>query len=1124
MKTLVRCLAIYALVCLCLPARAAETFALSYKAQKGQVSRHSSQGSLTMEAGGNRVNIEAKEVQKITITDVKPDGTITMEQSTESEEVRFNGQTMPAGEPNKNVSTIIIRKDGTLVSFKMSEPGEDKTQARMFVATTPVFREQPVGVGDKWSVDYKADSDAGTRPGHADYEVLGTEKTGGTDTLKLKITYHETEGSPALTATSTVWVEKASGDTVVADTEIENLSMGMGGMTAQASGKMHDERISGSPIGGGKPAEPAKEKTIDDIVKDYTKVPGLFPLYRKTEAGRETVYLEIREDQLDKLMMMEVTASTGTASQIVAGDPINDIVFKFVKRPDNRVLMVTPNISFRAPEKTPMARAVRRSFADGYLEAFKIEATQPNRKSLLINVSDLFRSDVAQITAQLGGIFSLLGMPGAGGYVMDRDKTYVVSMKNFPDNLVVETAYHFTKGMGGGLAALMGGQTLPDPRSLPLNVIYNVFPLPDNGYKPRLADPRVGYFLTEYQDFGTDDKYDQQVRYIVRWDMEKADPRAALSPPKKAIVFWLDNAIPLEYRDAVRAGLLRWNKAFEKVGIKDAIVVKQMPDNADWDHADMRYNTIRWVTSPENGYAVALFRINPLTGQILNANITVDSNLVRFTKLERSHLVDPASYFEDAPAPTALSMDPRRCQFGAGAMEQAWFGQMALNMLAPPGSKAEEKAYINSFLSEVVSHEMGHIMGLRHNFIASTYHTLDELKDENTIKNTGISASVMDYNPFNIAALRQRGVDYFQPTIGPYDIWAIQYGYTPIDSRTPDGELYKLRDIASRCNEPGHAYQSDEIADMFDPAVVRFDLGKDPLGYWTRMLQTSRFMLMHLSERVPRKGESYWEFTRDFERLLGLYTRAAAVASRYVAGIHVNRNHKGDPGEQPTMAPVDAASQRRALDLLNTYVFAENAFSFPTGFYKKLIGDPFPSMDIMSLLAGGSSQEFNVRDQMASIQRAALMRLFSPAVLRRMSNNEFKTGSSGDELTLPVLFHSVRDAVWSELPERRNVSNLRRALQRAYLDSTIDMCLKPGLVTEDARMLAWDQLRTLKGRIAAAQSGWYDEYTRVHLDESLMRINRALDAKQIVSTPGTTQTSLLQLLMGGEQKQQAILP
>src|SRR5206468_3578493 len=208
----------------------------------------------------------------------------------------------------------------------------------------------------------------------------------------------------------------------------------------------------------------------------------------------------------------------------------------------------------------------------------------------------------------------------------------------------VETQYHFA---GSGRGADEPGQA--DPRSLPLRVSYTIFPLVDHGFKPRPFDARVGYFETNFQSFDDDAKDDTTVRYIYRWNLEKADPTAKLSPPKKPIVFWIDNAIPVEYRDAVREGLLTWNSAFEKIGIKDAIVVKQMPDNADWDHADMRYNTIRWVASPGNGYAVALFRVNPISGQILNANITVDANLVRYTKLEKQIVVDPTALFADQP-------------------------------------------------------------------------------------------------------------------------------------------------------------------------------------------------------------------------------------------------------------------------------------------------------------------------------------------------------------------------------------------------------------------------------------------------------------------------------------------
>lgn len=1127
MKHAVRAMAVLALISLAGWARAADDkVVVTYKAKAGEVVRGKSEGTLHMEFGGQKVTMDMKEVEKVTFTTVAPNGDLTMERVTESEEMTINGNKAPSEDPSKDKSTVVIHKDGTLVSYKNSNPESDKDHlaVRLFVASSPIFPETPIGVGDKWSSTTKADSDLGSRAGKADYEVLAAEKKDGVDTLKIKMVYADTEGTPALHSTGTLWIEKATGDAVSGDYDIEGMSMDMGGAQASGTGKIHTERLSGTPIGGGKAATPEakKEKTIDETVKDYEKLPGFFTLYRKKDSGRETIYLEMKESQLDQLMMLETTASTGTSSQVVAGDPIDDLLFKFVRRADDRILMVVPNYNFRAPAGSPLERAVRRSYADAYIESYKIEAEQKDRKSILINISDLFRGDISQISQRFSGGGGLLAR-GGGGYSMDRDKTYIMSIKNLPENMVVETAYHFTKGGGGGggLASLLGGgDVLADPRSIPINVVYTLFPLTDTGYRPRIADPRVGYFLTEFQDYTDDSQDDQHVRYIFRWNLEKQDPKAALSPPKKPIVFWLDNAIPTEYRAAVGDGILRWNKAFEKIGYKDAIVVKQMPDNADWDHADMRYNTIRWVASPNNGYAVALFRVNPMTGQILNANITVDANLVRSIKLERQKAVDPATYFQDPPL-TAMS-DPRKCDMAGEAMEQAWFGGLAVNMLAAAGQGLDEKAYINSFIRYVVSHEFGHCLGLRHNFVASTYHSLDDLKNEKLLTDSGITASVMDYVAFNISALKHPGVDYWTSTIGPYDMWAIDYGYRPIQATRPEGELPKLRGIASQDNLPGHAYQSDELADTIDPAVVRWDLGSDPLAYWSRNLEVSRYLLLHLGDRLPKKGESYWTFTRDFNTLLGMYARAAATASRYVGGIHINRNFRGDPGEKPTQAPVQAAEQRKALSLLNTCVFSESAFNLPRSYYGKMAADPFGGMDILSMLTGSSSEEFPIRDTIAGVQRAALARLFSPAVLRRVVNNEYKVGDAETALTLPELFHSVNGAVWSELDSGKNVGTLRRQLQRSHLDTMIDLCLKAGGGPDDARMLAWDQLRQLKRRIAADRSRSHDEYTQVHLDESLMRISRALDAKQMLGSQSSSSQSLLQMLLGTDAQKQAL--
>lgn len=1156
---------------------APEKFTLAYKAQAGRTKRMKSEGTMNVEAGGNKLTLEVKQTEKVTFASVAPSGNITIEDKTESMEMSVNGQKQEMGDDEQDeTDSVTIRPNGTIAAYKSGNESKEQgaLSARMEAATRPVFPAKAVAVGDTWSHEYTGDADMGTRDAKADFEVLAVETVGGVETVKLKMAYAESGASPTISGKGTIWVEKTSGDTVSSDYEVENVPLGPGDGQVLASGTMHDERTEGGPLAAkddAKPAappkagaagpakaddtkkdgekkeeakkeEPKKEKTIEEIVKGFEKTDGLITLYRKREAGKDTIYAELREDQLNKLMMLEATAATGTSEHIVAGDPINDIVFKFVRTPDEKIQMVTPNVWFRAKEDTPIAKAVRRSFADGILASFKIEAKSAERKATLVDVSDLFKGDIAMLSVYFSrGGGAIPGMPGGGGFAMDRDKTYVASIKSFPDNLVVATQYHFMKGAprsGGDFSA-----TLADPRSAPVVVNYNVFALPsESDYQPRLADPRVGYFTAEYQSFDDDSKDDQIVRYIYRWNLKKKDPSAALSEPVKPIVFRLDNAIPHEYRDSVRDAILMWNKAFEKAGFKNAVVVEQMPDDADPnEHADMRFNTIRWVVSPDSGYAVALFRVNPLTGQILNANITVDANLVRYTKLERSDFVEPAVAFDlgaNGPSLSPFSMglpsassphgilthrhDLRRCTLAADKMQEAWFGHTALSLLSANGLlKVQEKDYINAFLREVIAHEMGHVVGLRHNFIASAESDMTKLANAAWVREHGTTASVMDYNPFNLAALKTKDTDYFSQTVGTYDQWAVKYGYTAIpDAKTPEAETPTLKQIARDNTKPGHQYQSDEIADQFDPLVARFDLSADPIAYHKKTMQVSRHLLVNLDKRLPRNGESYYEFTRAFQRLLGTYSRAAGTASRYIGGLHVNRNHKGDPNEKPTLVPVDVAKQKEALGLLNTYIFAPNALSFPEKYYLHLTVKPD------GFEGFGKQQDFPVRDQISNMQRSALRRLFSGSVLTRVANNEFKMNADPARcLTMPTLFKSVSGNVWAELSGKQDINTMRRQLQRSHLDLMIDLATKPAMgVPDDGRMLAWNQLRDLKTKLAAAKAAGaaQDEYTRIHLDESLLKVSRALDAKLMLGGgESSSPMSLLQLLLGQEAAKKA---
>ncbi|MDJ1177727.1 zinc-dependent metalloprotease [Roseofilum sp. BLCC_M91] len=858
-------------------------------------------------------------------------------------------------------------------------------------------------------------------------------------------------------------------------------------------------------------SEEAKSpKSFDELIAETQKEDGVFTLY-KTE-NNEKLYLEIAPEQLNRNFLCVMTLSSGIGEGfLLNGMPIGEILFQ-LRHVQDRVQFVVPQTNFRTDPGDPLARSLQEGFSDSVLYSLKIESIHPERKSLLINATNLVMGE-----EDLSGLSTFLPYLLNGAYSVSPDSSYITEAENFPENLEIEALYGFR---GGGFMSL---PSLPDSRAFNLAVHYSFSPLPTGNYRPRLADERVGYFLTAYKDFGNSDRRDPFVRYINRWNIQ----------PGKPLVFWIENTIPLEYRDAVKEGILMWNEAFAQAGLPQAIEVRQMPDDADWTPADIRYNVVRWSSSFEPMfYGIGPSRTNPLTGEILDADILIDANVVRLIKGQYQTLVNPDagggqqqsllqtfcqatlenSYLRGVDLsdeleakkdrlsgfPLAQSLLDRDVCFANEFNRQLAIGATSLSLVQNVlPSSPEMENYVQQFIRFLVAHEVGHTLGLRHNFHGSTLLSPEELQNPEITRTLGMVGSVMDYVSPNLAPPGKPQGDYFPMKLGPYDVWAIEYGYKPLNAISPEAELRELRQIAQRAAEPELAYGTDEdFISGLDPAVNIFDLSSDPLTYAQWQFENAQAMWSRLNRRSPAPGESFSEMRELFDTVFIYYFRNAMNLPLYVGGQSFNRHYAGDPNGGLPFQPLSVEKQRAALAAINEYVFSAEAFEFSPNLLNQLAPSrwshwgAFP--DLFEL-------DYPISDRLLLLQKVVLRSLLSPTRLSRLQDLELKTDATEEVLRLPELFATVQESIWTEVIDGdiANLSSIRRALQREYVSVLSNISLRQVRVPEDAVTLAWYNLRELEDQInhtLRRRGRGLDTYTKAHLEKTRDRIAKVLDA------------------------------
>ncbi|MBE8967149.1 zinc-dependent metalloprotease [Nostocales cyanobacterium LEGE 12452] len=839
---------------------------------------------------------------------------------------------------------------------------------------------------------------------------------------------------------------------------------------------------------------------FNGIVNRIDKLEGLFTLYCSEDSGK--VFLELKPEQLNKNYLAIVTLESGVGeSGIYSGLPLSDFIFYF-QRVNNRLHFVVRNLKFRT-NSIPEQRSLARSFSDSVLYSLQIATIDPKNKNILIDLNELLMQDFT-------GLAPLLKYSLQADYRLDARKSYFGDVNSFLENVEVDSIYGFSSLEGSNLI------TVPDSRALTLKVHYSFSQMRENnGYIPRLANDRVGYFTTDFQDFSNNNAHESFVRYINRWHLEPSDPNVPLSPPKKPIVYWIENAVPLEYRDAIREGVLMWNKAFEKAGFQNAIEVQQMPDDANWKPADVHYNTIRWFNSLDAGFAKGPMRVNPFTGEILDADIIVDANMVRLVQQEYHALgtnpcQEKAEGREDegkfldrffASSSSAFFFSSESC-YGMESSNQAAMGALALSMLPNTISSSETmKEYVHQYLRSLIAHEVGHTLGLRHNFHGSTMLAPQELNNTEITHTKGLVGSVMDYVPVNIAPQGVQQGDYFPRVIGPYDEWAIEYGYkrfpsTALEVTIPESEKSFLDQIALASPQPELSYATDEDIWDINPLANVWDMSSDVLLYSQWQMDNARFMWQRLDNGYLSKGESYSNLRLKFNRVLKYYFRNATLLSKYIGGQSFRRLHTSNDAAW-AFVPVSLLKQRQALTKLQEYVFAEDAFSFSP----QLLNQLAPSRwGHWGSSAPNNRLDYPIHDRILGFQSMILRSLLDSDRLNRLQDIELKT-LAGEALSMPELFDTLQTGIWTEIfapGEPKSISSIRRSLQREHLNILLQMMLGTTNTPEDGRTLAWYKLRQLQKAIDARlkQLGEsLDVYTLAHLEASGDRITKALNAQ-----------------------------
>ena len=780
-----------------------------------------------------------------------------------------------------------------------------------------------------------------------------------------------------------------------------------------------------------KPEQTAEEKkdkkngkkeyeTIEEFIEDgeYEKLEGFMNILHETE--KDKYYLIIEKNKLNKEFIYFTYILNGPQAVGASGGSLGEgyiLEFRMFKD-DIGLYKINTKFTYDEPNKITQSKLT--NIIEAFMGRFKVEVKEEDR--FLISADKLFLSEIlTSVTPNIPREYAEYYDLNLGK--LDKEKTYIADIRNYPKNTAVEINYGFFNAKPKPSASV---DAVADKRYTFISARHLFVEMPDDKFEPRVADQRVGYFSQKVTDLSTYDTYPAR-DLMNRWRLVKKNPDAELSEPVEPIVFWVENSTPEEIRPFVVKGIEGWNAAFEEAGFKNAVVAKIQPDDAEWDAGDVQYNVVRWASTPSPRYAGYGPSIaNPRTGEIIAADIVQEFNAIK-----------------------------------RGYTYRKLWGY------------SEDKDPLEQWIVSLTMHEVGHTLGLRHNFKSSWIYDADEIHDTSITGKSHIG-SVMDYDPINIAPEGKEQGNYFPHAPGLYDRWAIKFGYTP---NLSDSER---EEILSQSVLPELIYGTDGDAmgspgSNIDPRAKRYDLSGDPVKYTSERIDVINSKIKELPSIYLTEGETSTEFRSTFFSLTREKGRFMEGVSRLIGGVYSNRVVNGQEGITPFEA-VAYDDQKNAMNLISTKLLSNNAFTFDPEILKYLQSEKRAAYS-----PSRGNEDPQLHDLVLGMQGRVLAHILHPRVMQRLVDSAQYGNTYMPQEVLDDLFNAI-------FVQREEVNTFKMNLQSKYTDGLID-ALADDSYDEISKSAIYSSLNEIE-KFSSRPYG--DDSYKNHLKFINWKVNKAL--------------------------------